>query len=44
MFSDPIFSALQVFLAVSNIAVLATAAVVLTTIRAERRGARQSKS
>ena len=43
MFSDPIFSALQVFLVLSNIAVLTTAAIVLTTIRAERRGARQSK-
>lgn len=44
MFSDPIFSALQVFPSGSIIAVLTTAAVVLTTIRAERRGARQSKS
>ena len=43
MFSNPIFNALQVFQAVSIIAVLATAAVVLTTIRAERRGARPPK-
>ena len=43
MFSNPIFNALQVFQAVSIIAVLTTAAIVLTTIRAERRGARQSK-